>query len=130
MHLYNLTLLPPSNITQAVVGSFSGTRSQEICVVRGSARLELLRLDKETGKMGSIMTASVFGVIRSIAAFRLTGGSKDYLIVGSDSGRIVVLEYDTETNAWKKLHQETYGKSGSRRIVPGEHLAWILKDGL
>lgn len=47
----------------------------------------------------------------------------DFLIVGSDSGKIVVLEFDTKTNLWKKLHEETYGKSGSRRIVPGQHLA-------
>ncbi|PNI31918.1 SF3B3 isoform 13, partial [Pan troglodytes] len=26
-------------------------------------------------------------------AFRLTGGTKDYIVVGSDSGRIVILEY-------------------------------------
>lgn len=25
--------------------------------------------------------------------------------------------------AFSKLHQETYGKSGARRIVPGQHLA-------
>ena len=29
----------------------------------------------------------LFGVVRSLKAFRLTGGNKDYLIVGSDSGR-------------------------------------------
>lgn len=47
----------------------------------------------------------------------------DYLIVGSDSGRIVVLEYDPDNNAFNKLHQETYGRSGSRRILPGQYLA-------
>lgn len=47
----------------------------------------------------------------------------DFLIIGSDSGRIVVAEHDTATNSWKKLHEETYGKSGSRRIVPGQHVA-------
>ena len=124
VHLYNLTLLPASSITQAVVGSFLGTRQQEICVVRGSSRLELLKLDKETGKITSLHATEVFGTIRSIAAFRLTGGTKDFLIVGSDSGRIVVLEYDAVNGTgWKKLHQETYGKSGSRRIIPGQHLA-------
>lgn len=76
MHLYNLTLLPPSHITQAVVGSFTGTRQQEICVVRGSSRIELLRLDKETGKMGSVLASEVFGTVRSIQPFRLTGGNK------------------------------------------------------
>lgn len=46
----------------------------------------------------------------------------DYLILGSDSGRIVVLEYDPEKNGWNKLHQETYGKTGCRRYVPGQFL--------
>lgn len=43
--------------------------------------------------------------------------------MGSDSGRIVVLEYDPKTNSFLKLQQETFGKSGSRRIVPGQMLA-------
>ena len=85
MHLYNLTLLPASSITQAVVGNFTGTRQQEICVVRGSTRLELLRLDKDTGKMGSIMAAEAFGTIRSIQPFRLTGGTKGELLYFSGS---------------------------------------------
>jgi splicing factor 3B subunit 3 len=33
-----------------------------------------------------------------------------------------VLEYDTK-NGFTKLHQETYGRSGSRRIVPGQYIA-------
>jgi splicing factor 3B subunit 3 len=47
----------------------------------------------------------------------------DYAIVGSDSGRIVILDYDPKTSSFIKLHQETYGKSGARRIVPGQYLA-------
>lgn len=47
----------------------------------------------------------------------------DFLIVGSDSGRIVVLEYDPASNTFTKLHQETYGRSGARRIVPGQYIA-------
>lgn len=34
-----------------------------------------------------------------------------------------MLEYDPTTNGFNKLHQETYGRSGSRRIVPGQHIA-------
>lgn len=45
------------------------------------------------------------------------------MIIGSDSGRIVVLEYDPKANVFNKLHQETFGKSGTRRIVPGQYLA-------
>ena len=55
--------------------------------------------------------------------FRLLGMQKDFLVVGSDSGRIVILEYDSEGQKFVKLHQETFGKTGCRRIVPGEYLA-------
>jgi splicing factor 3B subunit 3 len=51
------------------------------------------------------------------------GMQKDFLVVGSDSGRIIILEFETERNAFVKIHQETFGKTGVRRIVPGEFLA-------
>lgn len=47
----------------------------------------------------------------------------DYLVVGSDSGRIVIIEYNLQKNIFEKVHQETFGKSGCRRIVPGQYLA-------
>ena len=49
--------------------------------------------------------------------------SSDYAVVGSDSGRIVILDYDPRTSSFVKVHQETFGKSGTRRIVPGQYLA-------
>ena len=55
--------------------------------------------------------------------FRLTGNKKDYIVVGSDSGRIVILEANLEKRDFIKIHQETFGKTGCRRIVPGEYLA-------
>ena len=51
------------------------------------------------------------------------GATRDYLVVGSDSGRIVILEFDGKSNTFVKIHQETFGKTGCRRIVPGEYLA-------
>ncbi|XP_065348507.1 splicing factor 3B subunit 3 [Cloeon dipterum] len=122
MYLYNLTLQRSTAITHAVHGNFSGTKSQEIMVSRGKS-LELLRPDPNTGKVHTLMSMEVFGIIRSLMAFRLTGGTKDYIVVGSDSGRIVILEYNPAKNALEKVHQETYGKSGCRRIVPGQYLA-------
>lgn len=168
-HFYNLTLSPPQVITHSVVGSFSGLpKTQEIIVARGT-RIELLRPDPATGKLDTILESEVFGTVRSLAGFRLTGGNKgsclfflrvgeasngrflitdppslaffvfiqrvsfpvpplshpvDYVIIGSDSGRIVILEFiQTPQPHFKKLHQETFGKSGSRRIVPGQWLA-------
>ncbi|KAF7782979.1 hypothetical protein Agabi119p4_2355 [Agaricus bisporus var. burnettii] len=122
MHLYNLTLQPPTAALQAVVGNFSGARQQEIIVSHGT-RLELLRPDPQTGKVVTVIATDVFGSIRSLASFRLTGATKDYAILGSDSGRIIILEYDAKTSSFAKLHQETFGKSGARRIVPGQYLA-------
>ena len=43
--------------------------------------------------------------------------------MGSDSGRIVILEFDSEKNMFEKTLQETFGKTGCRRIVPGQHIA-------
>mgnify|MGYP000949999573 CR=1 FL=1 len=36
---------------------------------------------------------------------------------------MVILQYDAEKNVFNKEHQETFGKTGCRRIVPGEFLA-------
>ena len=47
----------------------------------------------------------------------------DYVVVGSDSGRITILEYNSTKNQFERIHMETFGKSGCRRIVPGQYLA-------
>uniref|UniRef100_A0A915JI41 Splicing factor 3B subunit 3 n=1 Tax=Romanomermis culicivorax TaxID=13658 RepID=A0A915JI41_ROMCU len=122
MYLYNLTLQRSTAIHNAVLGNFSGTKQQEICVSRGHI-LEILRPDPNTGKVHTILSHDVFSIIRSLTSFRLTGGVKDYIVVGSDSGRLVILEYNAGKNIFEKIHQETFGKSGCRRIVPGEFLA-------
>mmetsp|Transcript_5908 Transcript_5908/g.9597 ORF Transcript_5908/g.9597 Transcript_5908/m.9597 type:complete len:1230 (-) Transcript_5908:259-3948(-) len=121
MYLYGLTLQPATAITTAVYGNFSAPKVQEIIVARGKI-LELLRPD-EAGKMHSILSQEIFGIIRAIAPFRLTGGNKDYIVVASDSGRIVILEYNAAKNAFDRVHCETYGKSGCRRITAGQYLA-------
>lgn len=80
--------------------------------------LELIRPDEKTGKLHTIYKQEMFGTIRNIIPFRLTGHTTDFLVVGSDSGRIAILK-----SAFETVHQETYGKTGVRRIVPGEFLA-------
>jgi len=85
--------------------------------------IELLRPDETDGTLQLIYRQEAFGIIRSIDAFRLIGMKKDFLVVGSDSGRIVILDFDNEKKVFVKIHQETFGKTGCRRIVPGEYLA-------
>jgi hypothetical protein len=75
-HFYNVTLSPPQSISHAIVGSFSGIpKSQEIIVARGT-RLELLKPDASTGTIETVLESEVFGTIRSLAGFKLTGGNK------------------------------------------------------
>ena len=71
MHLYSLTLQKASGITAAVFGNFSAPKQQELIVARGKI-LELMRPD-DNGKVQTIHASEVFGIIRSIATFRLTG---------------------------------------------------------
>uniref|UniRef100_A0A7S2F9J7 DNA damage-binding protein 1 n=1 Tax=Octactis speculum TaxID=3111310 RepID=A0A7S2F9J7_9STRA len=73
--------------------------------------------------MTSILAVQTFSVIRSLKPFRLHGGTKDYLLVGCDSGKITILEYIPEENTLKQTHSECFGKTGCRRVVPGEYLA-------
>ncbi|CAG2252578.1 splicing factor 3B subunit 3-like [Mytilus galloprovincialis] len=122
MYLYNLTLQRATGIAHAIHGNFSGSKLQEIVVSRGKI-LELLKHDPNTGKCYPLLSTEIFGTIRALIPFRLTGGSKDYIVVGSDSGRITILEYIPQKNVFERVHQETFGKSGCRRIVPGQYLA-------
>ena len=55
-------------------------------------------------KLQTILSQEVFGIIRSLASFRLTQSNREYIILGSDSGRVVILSYDSERNAFIKIH--------------------------
>lgn len=65
------------------------------------------------------MYPALYNKTRSLSLFL----TSDYIVVGSDSGRIVILEYIPSKNSLEKVHQETFGKSGCRRIVPGQYFA-------
>lgn len=91
--------------------------------MRIGTTLELIRPDESTGKAQVVYKQEVFGQIRKILPFRLTGLTTDFLVVGSDSGRITILEFKPEKERFEAIHQETYGKTGCRRIVPGQYLA-------
>ena len=47
MHLYSVTLQPPSGINKALYGNFSGPKAQEILVSKGKY-LEIMRPDEAT----------------------------------------------------------------------------------
>lgn len=80
MFLYSVTVQPPTHTTQALLGQFAGTKEQLIVTSSGS-RLTLLRPDATQGKVLTVLSHDVFGIIRSMAAFRLAGSSKGMLFV-------------------------------------------------
>lgn len=121
MHLYSLTLQQAGAVTAAVFGNFSAPRQQEVVVAKGHI-LELLRPD-ETGKLHTVLSRDAFGIVRALLAFRLFGGDRDFLVVASDSGRISFLEFQVDRGDFVQVHLETFGKSGCRRLTPGQYLA-------
>ena len=54
-----------------LAGNFSAPKAQEILIARGKI-LELLRPD-ENGKVQSILSCEIFGLVRALIPFRLTG---------------------------------------------------------
>lgn len=75
MFMYSLTIQSPSAITQAILGQFAGTKEQQIVTASGS-KLTIHRCDPTQGKITPVYSQDVFGIIRSLAAFRLAGSSK------------------------------------------------------
>jgi splicing factor 3B subunit 3 len=44
-------------------------------------------------------------------------------VIGSDSGKLSIVEFNVDTNEWVSVHCEVFGKTGCRRIVPGQYVA-------
>lgn len=80
MFMYSLTIQPPTAITQAILGQFAGTKEQQIVTASGS-KLTIHRPDPAQGKVTPIFSQDVFGIIRSLAAFRVAGSNKGTLIL-------------------------------------------------
>lgn len=121
-HFYSLTLESQGSILSAIQGSYSAAKAHEIVVNRGKS-LELLRLDVDVGQTQSICLMDTFSLVRSISNLRLIGSGKDLIVATSDSGNIVILDFNKDKNRFERVHSEPYGKSGCRRIVPGHYLA-------
>jgi hypothetical protein len=75
MFMYSLTIQPATAITQAILGQFAGTKEQQIVTASGS-KLTLHRPEPSQGRITPIYSQDVFGIIRTLAAFRLAGSNK------------------------------------------------------
>ena len=75
MFMYSLTVQQPTSVTQAILGQFAGTKEQQIVTAAGS-RLTIYRPDPTQAKVTPILSQDVFGIIRTLAPFRLAGSTK------------------------------------------------------
>lgn len=122
LYLYNLTIKQPSLSIASIIGQFLGNKKSQELVLATSTTIELWKADPNTGKLEKLYQQPVFSIIQAIDKIRLAGAHKDYLVVTSDSGKLVILDYDTEKLQFIPLFQEPHSKNGLRRTTPGEFL--------
>ena len=96
LFMYSFTLQPPSAVAHAIIGQFAGSKEQQILTASGS-RLVLNRVvrydreregdevDRHVGVM-PLLTHDVFGIIRSLAPFRLAGSGKGMSLISTSQG--------------------------------------------
>ncbi|KAG5354548.1 Pre-mRNA-splicing factor RSE1 [Yarrowia sp. B02] len=117
--LSHRTLLP-SDAKTAIVGRFQGKQQQALTLSASGNALKLFLHDGDKGDVVCVKSHVTHSQVRNIASFRLPGLKKDYLIASSDAGVISILEIKDD---FVSVHKEAYGRSGVRRVTPGEYLA-------
>lgn len=125
--LYHSTLID-SNAKAAIVGKFiaaggkTKNNNQQIITLSATGNaLCVFTHDPDMGSVTLLHKHHTHCQVRQIRSFRLPGLKKDYVITTSDSGALTLLEF--KSNRFTPLHRECHGRSGVRRVVPGEFLA-------
>ena len=73
-------------------------------------------------------------ILRSMVTVRLSGSSRDILVLGSDAGSVTLVDFGRDDNETHRsssavsavpriLHNPIFGKTGCRRDTPGQYLA-------
>lgn len=122
LYLYNLTLKHSSLAQKCIIGQFSAEKKTQELVLATSTTIEIYRPNAETGKLKRLMVQNAFAIVQDIEKIRITGTQKDLLIITSDSGKVVVAEFDVASSKFVPIVQEPHSKNGLRRVTPGEYL--------
>lgn len=119
--LYNLTLRPPSNTFSSIVGNFSGEKKVQELVVATNTTIEVYRPNVESGKLEKYLTQKAFALIQRIDKIRMTGTTKDLLVMTADSGMLTILLLQPSMR-FVPIVQVPHSKNSLRRLTPGEYL--------
>ena len=133
MYLGNVTIKQSTTVSQSIVGNFISPNKTDLIIVKGISKLELIRIELSVSPSFStsaplvqyetLISLETFSHIRKIAPMKDTFTKKDNFVVLSDSGKIVIFEVDINKKKFIRINQEIYGKTGCRRVTPGEYLA-------
>ena len=133
MYLGNVTIKQSTTVSQSIVGNFISPNKTDLIIVKGVSRLELIHIESPISnsfsssssplQIETLISLETFSHIRKIAPMKDTYTKKDNIVVLSDSGKLIIFEIDINNKKFVRINQEIYGKTGCRRLTPGEYLA-------
>ena len=133
MYLGNIEIKKSTTVSHSIVGNFISPNKTDLIIVKGISRIELIYIESShfsftspftnSLKFKTIISLETFSHIRKIASIKDSYSKKDNIVVLSDSGKLVIFEVDSDKGKFKRINQEIYGKTGCRRLTPGEYLA-------
>ena len=133
MYLGNVPIKQSTTVSQSIVGNFTSPNKTDLIIVKGISRLELIHIERSISpsfsssaaplKFNTLISLETFSHIHKILPIKDNYTKKDNIVVLSDSGRLIIFEVDINEKKFIRITQEIYGKSGCRRLTPGEYLA-------
>jgi hypothetical protein len=128
MKLLDLRLKHSSSIVSSSIGEFSRPDTQEIVCLRSGGTIDLYQIvvsdageaneeEEEEGQtaLKLVSRLETRSVLRSLGVVRVSGGKRDVVVVGSDSGCLSVIDF--EGGVGKVLHCPVFGKVGEFRVL-------------
>lgn len=121
MKLLDLRLKHSSSIITSSIGEFSRPDTQEIITLRSGGTIDLYEIsvteggdddeeEEEKTTLKLVSRLETRSVLRSLGVVRVSGGKRDVIVVGSDSGCLSVVDF--EGGVGKVLHCPVFGKVG------------------
>lgn len=88
-----------------------------------SSVLTLYRFRSSTGKLEKLFEQDTFSSIRCLTVFKVSGSTKDCIVVTSDSGNLTILTVNARNDLFEPMHNEPFAKTGITRLTPGEYMS-------
>lgn len=136
MKLLDIRLRPSSAVIQSCLGSFTDTNKEEILLIKPGGTIELHAIVKTTIPteddddeeeederiyLKLVSRVETRSILRSCSVLRYPGEQRDVAVIGSDSGAVSVVEF--KDGVLGILHCTEFGKTGCRRVTPGQYVA-------